>query len=105
MDIRGLAYVRIEARDPSKWLDFGTGILGMMVAPGMPQEDNVYLKMDEYAYRLCIVPGDTDRFICAGWELPDAAALADAATELEAAGRHVRPGTADECADSIGIVE
>ncbi len=96
MDIRGLAYVRIEATDSSKWLDFGTNVLGMMVAPGMPEDDNVYLKMDEYMYRLCIVPGTEDRFLCPGWELPGEKAFEQAVGELETAGIACHRGSAGE---------
>ena len=56
MDIRSLAYIRIEATDPERWLAFGTEILGMVEAPSMQgsgragfERAHTYLKMDEYA--------------------------------------------------------
>jgi 3,4-dihydroxy-9,10-secoandrosta-1,3,5(10)-triene-9,17-dione 4,5-dioxygenase len=99
MDIRALAYIRIEATDPGRWLSFGTDILGMVEAEGMPDNGHTYLKMDDYAYRYCIVSGTRDRFICAGWEVPGAAAFEQALSDLEQAGVGYTLGTADEARD------
>ena len=99
MDIRGLAYIRIEARKPETWRDFGTNILGMMVAPGMSDGANVYLKMDEYSYRYCIVPGKEDRFICAGWEVPGVEAFEQAVQELSSAGVTYARGSTEEASE------
>ena len=95
MDIRALAYIRIEATDLDRWREFGTNILGMMVAPGMPADTNLYLKMDEYSYRYCVIPGGQDRFACAGWEVPGREAFEQALAELEAAGVSYRLGSAE----------
>ena len=104
MDIRGLAYIRIEATDPKTWEEFGTNILGMMVAPEMSQGDNLYLKMDEYSYRYCIVPGTENRFVCAGWEVPGIEAFAQAKEDLKNAGVPFTPGTQAE-ADERNVRE
>lgn len=97
MDIRSLAYVRIEATDLKKWQHFGTHIVGMMQAPMMPDDGNVYLKMDACPYRFCIYPGEQDRFVCAGWELPGIEAFRLALQELELAGVSYERGTQAEC--------
>lgn len=99
MDIRALAYIRIEATDLDRWREFGTNILGMMVAPGMPGDTNLYLKMDEYSYRYCIIPGGADRFACAGWEVPGREAFEQALAELEAAGVSYRLGSAEAASE------
>jgi 3,4-dihydroxy-9,10-secoandrosta-1,3,5(10)-triene-9,17-dione 4,5-dioxygenase len=96
MDIRALAYIRIATTDIEKWRAFGTDILGMMIAPGMEAQDKLYLKMDEYSYRYCILPGAEDRFLCAGWELPGETAFRTALAELEAAGVACEEGSAEE---------
>jgi 3,4-dihydroxy-9,10-secoandrosta-1,3,5(10)-triene-9,17-dione 4,5-dioxygenase len=96
MDIRALAYIRIEATDIEKWRSFGTDILGMMIAPGMEDKDKLYLKMDEYSYRYCILPGAEDRFLCAGWEVPGEVAFRAALEELEAAGIAYALGSTEE---------
>jgi 3,4-dihydroxy-9,10-secoandrosta-1,3,5(10)-triene-9,17-dione 4,5-dioxygenase len=98
MDVRSLAYVRIESTDLDKWMDFGTNIVGMMKAPNMPDDGNVYLKMDAYPYRFCVFPGSEDRFDCAGWEVPGPEAFEQAIAELQAAGIEVNHGSAEEAA-------
>lgn len=84
MDVRSLGYVWIESTDPSKWLSYGTEVLGMMNAPGMPDDGNVYLKMDERPYRFAIYKGETDRLALCGWELKDEADFEQAKTDLAA---------------------
>lgn len=96
MDIRGLAYVTIETTDLEKWRVFGTQVIGMMVAPAMPDDGNLYLKMDEYQYRFRILPGKEDRFVSAGWEVPGEEAFEQAMKELKKAGVAFRKGTAKE---------
>jgi 3,4-dihydroxy-9,10-secoandrosta-1,3,5(10)-triene-9,17-dione 4,5-dioxygenase len=96
MDIRALAYIRIESTDVEKWREFGTNILGMMVAPGMMSDGELYLKMDEYSYRYCILPGEQDRFLCAGWEVPGEAAFRQAQEELSAQGISWTEGSSED---------
>ncbi|MBD2859566.1 VOC family protein [Spongiibacter sp. KMU-158] len=86
MDVRSLGYVVIESTDPQKWLEFGTDIIGLMVAPAMPQDGNVYLKMDERPFRFAIVKGEQDRLLCSGLELRSQDDFEDAKLELKAAG-------------------
>lgn len=97
MDIRGLAYVRIESTDLAQWQTFGTEILGLMLAPEMPDDGNVYLKMDAYPYRFCIFSGEQDAFYCAGWEVPGKEAFEQAVEELADAGVDVHYGSEAEC--------
>lgn len=97
MDIRGLAYVRIESTDLKKWEHFGTQIVGLMKAPMMPDDGNLYLKMDAYPYRFCIYPGTQDRFVCAGWEVPGHEAFKKALQELETAGVKYQHGSKADC--------
>ena len=87
MDVRSLGYVVIDATDPSKWLEFGTDVLGMMAAPGMPDDGNFYLKMDERPFRYLIRKADADRLVLCGWELRDEADFAAAKEKLSAAGQ------------------
>jgi 3,4-dihydroxy-9,10-secoandrosta-1,3,5(10)-triene-9,17-dione 4,5-dioxygenase len=86
MDVRSLGYVWIESTDPAQWLSFGTEVLGMMVAPGMPDDGNVYLKMDARPYRFAIYKGKVDRLALCGWELRDEADFNQARKDLGAAG-------------------
>lgn len=86
MDVRSLAYVVIESTEPQQWLDYGTNILGLMIAPTMPNDGNVYLKMDTRPYRFAVVKSDQNRLAYCGWELADEAGFTAAKAELKTAG-------------------
>ncbi|MEH6604398.1 MAG: biphenyl 2,3-dioxygenase, partial [Pseudomonadales bacterium] len=86
MDIRSLGYVVIEATDPEKWRDFGTNVIGMMEAPTMPDDGNVYLKIDARPFRFAITAGEQDRLLLCGWELRDQADFEKAKLDLADAG-------------------
>jgi 3,4-dihydroxy-9,10-secoandrosta-1,3,5(10)-triene-9,17-dione 4,5-dioxygenase len=96
MDVRSLGYVVIESTDPQKWLEFGRDILGLMVAPGMPDDGSVYLKVDERPFRFAIVKSDRDRLQYCGWELRDQADFNDAKQRLETAGVRYQALSAEE---------
>jgi 3,4-dihydroxy-9,10-secoandrosta-1,3,5(10)-triene-9,17-dione 4,5-dioxygenase len=92
MNICALGYVIIEATDLSRWERFATRVLGLMVAPGLSSERELFLKMDDYLYRIRVVRGSRDRFVCAGWELPGETAFVAAIAELQRAGIAVEQG-------------
>lgn len=96
MNVRSLGYVWIESTDPQQWLEYGTQVLGLMVAPGMPDDGVLYLKMDERPFRFAVVKSDTDRLRLCGWELQDEADFIGAQQTLEAAGVSFEQGTPDE---------
>ena len=86
IDTRALGYVVIETTDLAKWEHFGTQVMGLMVAPSVKEDGALYLKMDEYPYRLRIVKGSAERFAVAGWEVAGPKEFAAAVLELQAAG-------------------
>jgi 3,4-dihydroxy-9,10-secoandrosta-1,3,5(10)-triene-9,17-dione 4,5-dioxygenase len=86
MNICALGYITLEATDIPRWEYFATRILGLEVAKELSSPDVLHLKMDDYLYRIRIVRGRHDRFLCAGWELPDEASFADAIAQLRFAG-------------------
>jgi len=96
MNVRSLGYVLIESTNPQQWLEFGTAVLGLMVAPAMPDDGAVYFKMDERPFRLAIVPGGADRLLLCGLELLDEANFLAACDELAAAGVALTRGTREE---------
>ena len=98
MRIRSLGYVCIEATDLGQWREFGTNVVGMMLATTMPDDGNLYLKMDERPFRLAIQPGEQDRLLLCGWELYDATELAAARQRLKQAGVEFEEGSGEECA-------
>lgn len=86
MTLKALGYMRIEATDVGAWRDFGTKVLGMVEGDGGAIPDALYLRMDEFAARLVIVPGEKDRLLVSGWEVADAAALQTLRETLGKAG-------------------
>jgi 3,4-dihydroxy-9,10-secoandrosta-1,3,5(10)-triene-9,17-dione 4,5-dioxygenase len=118
MKLHGLGYIGFTMPEPSTWLTFGTGVLGMMPARALPGErfgspmplgigadsagtgvapdGSVYLKMDDRQWRVAIHPGETTGIAYLGFEVSDPTALAAAMTEIEATGTPVNRGTAEE---------
>ena len=94
MNICALGYVLIETTDLERWRHFATQVLGLMEAPGLCNDRQLYLKMDEYLYRILVQRGERDRFVCAGWELPGEAAFNEAIEQLRKAGSAVELGDA-----------
>ncbi|MEU7484012.1 VOC family protein [Streptomyces sp. NPDC042319] len=89
MDIRALGYLRVETTRFEEWRTYALDLLGMVAATGT-DDDTLYLRMDDRAHRIAVVRSTTDRLQAAGWEVANAAALAEAARELEAAGVAVK---------------
>ena len=95
MSIKSLGYMRIEATDVAAWREFGLKVLGMVEGEGaIPGA--LYLRMDDFAARLVIVPGEQDRLLVSGWEVADAPALQNLRETLAKAGVDFTEGTKDE---------
>ncbi|NKZ11616.1 2,3-dihydroxybiphenyl 1,2-dioxygenase [Mycolicibacterium septicum DSM 44393] len=95
MSIKALGYMRIEATDVAAWRQFGVKVLGMVEGEGSIP-DALYLRMDDFAARLVIVPGDQDRLLVSGWEVADAPALQILRESLSKAGVDFVEGSRDE---------
>lgn len=98
MDVRSIGYAIIDSSNPEQWLEYGTQILGLMVAPSMQDDGNVYLKMDERPFRFAIQKADTDRLAVCGFELADDRDFETAKAELSAANIAFVEGSAEEAA-------
>ena len=98
MAIKALGYMRIEATDMAAWREYGLKVLGMMEGTGN-DPDSLYLRMDDFAARLVIVPGEKDRLLVSGWEVTDALGLQELRDTLTAAGVAFDEGTKDEKAE------
>jgi 3,4-dihydroxy-9,10-secoandrosta-1,3,5(10)-triene-9,17-dione 4,5-dioxygenase len=96
MRVRSLGYVIVESTDPQKWQEFGTEVIGMMVAPTLSAVDTVYLKIDARPFRFAIVKGDTDKLSICGWELVDRLDFEQAKADLTTAGVNFDVGTVDD---------
>lgn len=95
MSIKALGYMRIEATDMAAWREFGLKVLGMMEGSGA-NPDALYLRMDDFAARLVIVPGAKDRLLVSGWEVTDGPALQRLRETLEKEGIPYTEGTKEE---------
>ena len=96
--IRSLGYLRIESADVGAWREFGVRGLGMVEGRG-PDPGALYLRMDDFPARLVIVPGERDRLLASGWEVPGDGALDEVARALDEAGVPVKTATAGELAE------
>ncbi|EHB53361.1 2,3-dihydroxybiphenyl 1,2-dioxygenase [Mycolicibacterium rhodesiae JS60] len=83
--IKGLGYVTVAASDIDRWRHFAFSVLGFAHGTG-PDESALYLRMDERAARIIIVPGGVDRIVTVGWEVRDHADLERVEASLDAAG-------------------
>ncbi len=83
--IKSLGYVTVQATDMQRWRQFAFDVLGFATGSG-PDQDSLYLRMDERAARIIVSPGDTDKIVTVGWEVRDAADLGEVKRKLEAAG-------------------
>jgi len=116
--VRSLGYIGIAAPDPRACLDYATDILGMMPAravageafgltdrgessasggSGIACDGTVYLKLDEWQWRIAVHP-ETDRrgLIYAGFEIGSRAELESSIAILNERGIAARIGTAEE---------
>lgn len=95
MNILALGYIGISSTDIESWRRFAVDVVGMAEASSISESEALYLKLDEYAWRLGIFPGDHDGLLFAGWELRDQAAFDQAVSELEQANIPFERGSAE----------
>lgn len=83
--IKSLGYVTVAASDIERWRHFAFNVLGFATGAG-PDESALYLRMDERAARIIVVPRDVDKILTVGWEVRDHADLERVKSALDAAG-------------------
>ena len=93
--LKSLGYITIQTQDMDRWRHFALRVLGFAEGSG-PDPEALYLRMDERAARIVVVPGETDQVVTVGWEVRDGAALRDAVRAVEEAGIGVKQLSADE---------
>ncbi|MGZ4515511.1 MAG: biphenyl-2,3-diol 1,2-dioxygenase [Mycobacterium sp.] len=94
-DLKSLGYIAISTADIDRWRQFAFGVLGFAEGKG-PDPAALYLRMDERAARLIVVPGETDRVLTVGWEVRDRPALQRVKATLDAAGTPFKQLSPDE---------
>ena len=102
-DIRSLGYVQVRTTDIERWRTFAFDVLGFAEGSG-PDDSALYLRMDERAARIAVVPGDTDEVVTIGWEVRDHPALLRVQQALQSAGVGVKPLSQDD-ADARRVEE
>ncbi|TDC71565.1 2,3-dihydroxybiphenyl 1,2-dioxygenase [Actinomadura sp. GC306] len=96
--IRGLGYLRVQARDLERWRELAIDGLGFGEGTG-PVSGGLYLRMDERRYRLAVLPGGVDRVLAVGWEVRDQFGLAAVREAVEKAGIEVSVLSHEEAAE------
>ena len=118
MEIRQLGYLGLQASDPKAWLDFATRICGLMPArvlpgeawgmPGQPgggapsggsgiaPDGSVFLKLDDWQWRVALHPAEGPGLRYLGLELRGPVELDAALAELEGQGLAVTRATDEE---------
>jgi len=102
-DLKSLGYITISTKDIERWRHFAFDVLGFAKGSG-PDPSALYLRMDERAARLIVVPGETDRVLTIGWEVRDHPALQRVKAALDGAGMPFKQLSADE-ADARRVEE
>ncbi|WP_067710823.1 VOC family protein [Nocardia yamanashiensis] len=80
-----LGYVRARIADVDAWRKFAFDVIGFAEGSG-PNQDSIYLRVDEHTYRLELVPGERDEVIAVGWQVADRRSLELVRETLEKAG-------------------
>ncbi|MCK5880269.1 MAG: VOC family protein [Sinobacterium sp.] len=86
MKIKALGYLVIETKKPEQWATFLTDIVGLMPASSISHPQINYFKMDNYLWRIAIIPGQKEKVSIAGWEVSTKQDFDDAIEELRTAG-------------------
>ncbi len=96
MSVTASGYLRIATADVDAWMDFATGVLGLMDAGRQDAGGARFLRMDDHPFRFMIEPGEADRLLAAGLEFPSQAAWQATLDKLGAAGHAVDMGSDEE---------
>lgn len=91
--IQSLAYIVAESTDVSKWKQFGEQMVG--TSSSASPDGGLYLKLDERAYRIAVVPGAADRYVASGWEVANAQDFSATVDAIKKSGIAVETGSAE----------
>lgn len=97
MGIMQLGYAGFGVSDVDAWERVATRVLGLSVSD-RGSDGTVYLRMDDYQYRLALRPSGEDDLIFAGWQVATPRDLREMVGRLRGAGVEVVEGTPDEAA-------
>src|SRR5699024_1061289 len=94
-EIKALGYIEAQTTDMERWRKLAIDVLGFAEGAG-PEEDALYLRVDERAARIIVRPGEADQVTVVGGEVRDGGALAGRRAAGEAAGTSVEDLTAEQ---------
>lgn len=92
-----LGYLGIGVSNVEAWKEFAGDVLGMQLN-GETEDGSIFLRMDNYHHRFELTPTGEDDITYIGWEVKDANALDEIASQVRAFGIEVTVGTPEECA-------
>lgn len=98
MGVSSLGYVGIASTDVQQWREFATQVLGLM-DNSKPDDENLYLGMDDREFRIVVFPADSDQFLFSGWELPNKQSYDAVVDKLDKSGQQVTLGTDDQASN------
>src|SRR5262245_45569134 len=91
MDIQGLGYIGVRAKDLGDWSSYGTAMLGLQRID--KSRSTLAFRMDDRKQRLVVEADGGQGIAFFGWEVADAAALDAFAARMEATGISVAHGS------------
>lgn len=101
MSIGSLGYLGFKVKDPAAWDMFATRVLGLM--PAEPAGAAQRYRLDDFAWRIAVEPGQSDDLAYIGFEVAGAAELEAVGNRLADAG--VTIGNGDpELLDERGVL-
>jgi 2,3-dihydroxybiphenyl 1,2-dioxygenase len=95
--VNSLGYLGFAVSDINAWREFSENILGAMTHT--KDDGSLELRIDNYSWRMKLIPAEKDDFLFTGWEVSDAQALAQLKSQLE------QNGVAYESADQALLEE
>lgn len=100
--IAGLGYVLVESPQGDAWRELANKL-------GVSAEDDflrsgLRIRIDEWALRMLVQPGETERVVGIGWQVADRATFVQCTERLEKEGIDVRIGSRLE-ADQRGVTQ
>ncbi len=96
MKLKELAYIVVGSQTIDDWSFFATQVVGAMTEGAA--QGALYIKLDDWKYRILVLPHKEDRYLAAGWSVLDEQAYQASLDAVRASGVHVDEGTAEECA-------
>jgi len=90
-----LGYLGLGVSDMAAWEEFATDVLGMQIN-GKTERDSMFLRTDLYHHRFEVYATGEDDILYTGWEVKDAAALAEVVERVRSFGIEVEDCTKED---------